>query len=644
MNKVININFQGSIIPIEESASELLRNYINSLREYFASEEGRDEIISDIESRIAELFLQRLKMGKSCITDNDMQEIMKSIGYPEDLKAAEDERNNIDTSHLKQDEKEQNKNRDQKRLFRAANQQVIGGVAAGVAEYLGIDVSIMRVLFVFCVFAGFGFIVYLVLWAVLPAKEINVYDVRMRKLFRDSEHKKIAGVASGIAAYFEIDVWVPRIVFLSPIVLLAIGEYTNSRFDTDITDFIFTGFGGSLFAVYFVLWAVLPEANTAAEKLQMRGEKIDLESIKKTVNDELNSLKGRAEQWGKETEIRAKEKVKMMQGDFIHSAQNFTKETNSAARRTSSRVGYGLGVLAKVFVLGILGIIIFSLVISFAGISTWLLSGHQIIDFILIDETEKTLLWATLILFIGVPIIGLLMWLVRAIRGDHSRNKYVGYMFSFFHVLGWISLISLIIHVSAHFKSKARESATIEMIKPSTNNLVLKVDPFEDEDLIEDWRSGNPWPKTNRTEDSIYSDNIKVKVVQSKDSLYHLQVLKMANGKQIIEATEKADAIQYRIVQQDSIMHLSKYFVHHKKDKFYLQRLIVLLEIPIGSTIKFDKSLDEFDWNDIRINTGNGFTIEHYDNDDEIGWNYNRAYQMGVDGLEKLGEHDDTEE
>ena len=63
MKKIININFHSRVIPIEESAYEILQQYISSLRRYFANEEGRDEIINDIESRIAELFFERLKKG-----------------------------------------------------------------------------------------------------------------------------------------------------------------------------------------------------------------------------------------------------------------------------------------------------------------------------------------------------------------------------------------------------------------------------------------------------------------------------------------------------------------------------------------------------------------------------------------------------
>ena len=65
MKKVININFQGRVIPIEEPAYEELRKYVDSLREYFRNEEGRDEIINDIENRIAELFTA--KLNNPCI-------------------------------------------------------------------------------------------------------------------------------------------------------------------------------------------------------------------------------------------------------------------------------------------------------------------------------------------------------------------------------------------------------------------------------------------------------------------------------------------------------------------------------------------------------------------------------------------------
>src|SRR4051812_37597136 len=85
MKKVININFQGRVIPIEETAYDIMKRYVESLRLFFANEEGRDEIINDIEGRIAELFGETLKKGGTCITDGDVNTIINSMGRPEDF-------------------------------------------------------------------------------------------------------------------------------------------------------------------------------------------------------------------------------------------------------------------------------------------------------------------------------------------------------------------------------------------------------------------------------------------------------------------------------------------------------------------------------------------------------------------------------
>ena len=71
--------------------------------------------------------------------------------------------------------------------------------------------------------------------------------------------------------------------------------------------FVTGGFGGTLFITYIILWIVLPEATTASEKQEMRGEKVDLESIKKTIKSDLEGFKGRAAVVGAEIKERAQE-------------------------------------------------------------------------------------------------------------------------------------------------------------------------------------------------------------------------------------------------------------------------------------------------------------------------------------------------
>ena len=85
MKQVININFHGQVVPIEVSAFDLLKNYTASLARFFENEEGKEEIINDIESRIGELFQERLKKGATCITDDDVNAIIKSMGVRKNL-------------------------------------------------------------------------------------------------------------------------------------------------------------------------------------------------------------------------------------------------------------------------------------------------------------------------------------------------------------------------------------------------------------------------------------------------------------------------------------------------------------------------------------------------------------------------------
>src|ERR1700683_1346991 len=96
MKKIININFHSRVIPIEETAYDILQQYVDSLRRYFANEEGREEIISDIENRFSELFADTLKKGAACITDADVNAIIASMGRPEEF--GEEEGTSVHTS------------------------------------------------------------------------------------------------------------------------------------------------------------------------------------------------------------------------------------------------------------------------------------------------------------------------------------------------------------------------------------------------------------------------------------------------------------------------------------------------------------------------------------------------------------------
>src|SRR4051812_20172770 len=147
MKKIININLSGRVIPIEDSAYESLQRYIESLRRYFANEEGRDEIINDIESRVAELMNDKVRKGAPAITDSDMEEIISSMGRIEDFEAAEAEAKTTSSSEktsagYTQAEAQAKKKQPKGRLYRDASDKFIGGVCSGIANYMNVDPAI----------------------------------------------------------------------------------------------------------------------------------------------------------------------------------------------------------------------------------------------------------------------------------------------------------------------------------------------------------------------------------------------------------------------------------------------------------------------------------------------------------------------
>jgi len=263
MKQVININFHGQVVPIEVSAFELLKNYTDSLALYFANEEGKEEIINDIESRIAELFQERLKKGATCITDDDVNAIIKSMGRPEEFEDAEDNTSSRKTGGSQSGGSEQSQSYagnagTSKRLFRNENDKVIGGVCGGLANYFGLDPMVVRIIFVVVSLAfGTGVLAYLILWIAVPSSASIEIGGTRKKLFRNPDDKIIAGVCSGIGNYFGVNAWIPRVLFLLPF-LSFVFRWSNWGF-MDFPNFLNLSFSPGSLIVYIVAVFLGPE-------------------------------------------------------------------------------------------------------------------------------------------------------------------------------------------------------------------------------------------------------------------------------------------------------------------------------------------------------------------------------------------------
>ena len=151
MKKNITINLCGRLFQIDEDAYELLQQYIESLRQSFGHEEGGDEIVNDIEARIAELFSELNQQGIEAITIEHVKDIITRIGKPEELTGEEEKQENSGHKYdsfrsAAQGFRDNVRARTAgKRLYRNPNDKMVAGVLSGIAAYTGSDVTWWRI-------------------------------------------------------------------------------------------------------------------------------------------------------------------------------------------------------------------------------------------------------------------------------------------------------------------------------------------------------------------------------------------------------------------------------------------------------------------------------------------------------------------
>jgi phage shock protein PspC (stress-responsive transcriptional regulator) len=633
MKKIININFHSRVIPIEETAYDILRKYVESLKKHFAGEEGGDEIVNDIENRFAELFSDRLKKGATCITDADVEEIINSMGRPEDFDQDEEPKTN--GSRQSAGFAKETVSEEPHRLYRSENDKMLGGVCGGLAAYLKIDSSVVRVIFALLILGfGAGLIVYFILWIVLPAKSM-VTKIRKR-LFRDPDHRVVGGVASGLAAYLNIEVWIPRVIFCLPLITGVLASILNHGwFNFEGFNFISGGFGGSLFVLYIILWIVLPEAQTASEKLEMRGEKIDLESIKNTIKSDLEGFRQKATVVGSEIKERAEQF-----GNEMKERSSGIRRDISSANLPRQGIGHAIGVLFKAFFLFISVIVTFALVMALIGL---IFTGPVVLplkDYLIQGIWQNMMAWSVLLFFIILPVVGLLTWLIRRIIGVRRGSNYLGYTFGSLWVVGLLSLIFLTATITRHFSNRYGVSQEIPISAPANGKLIVKIDDSKPYYMESDWMGMN-WnrrgPFFDISDDSLTLNTVRVNVVKSKDSSWHLQVQKLSRGNTTSEAGHTASEINFQIDQQDSLLLLGRGFAIKPKQQFRNQQVLVVVEMPVGKKIFMNANLDEYHWFTInRKWRNNGFNIDFDDDESRYdGWDSDAEYIMTEHGLER---------
>ena len=200
MKKTSIFNLGGNACYIDEDAAEVLKNYLDSLRKHFGESASTNEVMNDIEMRLWEIFNEHKRYGMQVVSMQEVDEAIAVLGKVEDFGSIDDKES--DTKEAATNNSRDNVNNNgasaplypeedfiKKKLFRNPDDKIIGGVASGLGTYLDISPMWMRIIFlIFFLFTGYGIIVYLVMWLIIPMARTAAQRLEMRGIRPTAEN------------------------------------------------------------------------------------------------------------------------------------------------------------------------------------------------------------------------------------------------------------------------------------------------------------------------------------------------------------------------------------------------------------------------------------------------------------------------
>ncbi|MDB6126451.1 MAG: phage shock protein PspC [Verrucomicrobia bacterium] len=172
MNKVITINLGGNAYQLEEGGFDALRSYLDAARRRLDGNPDRDEIIADIERAIADKFRSLLSAAKNVVVTVEVTAIIAEMGPVEDGSGSTSSSAGAQAaSHAEPGASAADSGgTPPKRLYKIHEGAMAGGVCTGLAAYLNLDVTIVRLLFAILIFVyGAGILLYVLMAILLPS-------------------------------------------------------------------------------------------------------------------------------------------------------------------------------------------------------------------------------------------------------------------------------------------------------------------------------------------------------------------------------------------------------------------------------------------------------------------------------------------
>ena len=669
MKKTININFQGQLITIEETAYDLLNKYIQSLKEYFRSEAEGNEIVNDIENRIAELFGNRLKHGISCITDADVESIINTIGRPEEFDMGFEDADEATTVPPREKSAESQmpppiNMQERRSLYRKSNDKILGGVCSGLAHYLKIDPVFVRLAFV--LLSSFVFWVYIILWIVLPARPLpnNI----SKRLYRNPNDRFIGGVCGGIAAYFKIDTWIPRVVFLLPIIFNVMGlvripfmAFNRMFFNFSSGWDLNMGINLSFTTIYIILWIIMPKATTVKQKLEMMGEDEYLRSIRATVNENVaHTRSSRTDADNTSVNASTENHSHSASGSASQHATPPPLPTDNTYTSYISPQSERSGCLTmlvgflKIMFFGIVGIVAAGLMISLFAL---IFTGAKFVplETLFVNPGyEHTLLWISIVLTIAVPTISVIVWIVRRVMNAKSR-PVIGYVVATLWFVGIVAGLMLGYNITRKFSNESLHETNIELTPPTTNKLYVEmarypldyfsVTPGTNSFAIGSYHFNDNeldnLPFYNVEEDSLLFNSIHLTMKTSKDTLFHVKTIYSSFDKNYKTAKANARNFDFKIEQNDSVLWLPQFFKTPKEQGYRSQFVVVEIYVPSGSKLEVSEELADYQQT-ITSKAMRRKYGDDYGRRNSLEWNSNEEYVLEGEKLTETKLLDDT--
>lgn len=194
MKRTVKVNIAETIFYLDEDAYDLLNRYLHKVGNYFGDTPEGKEIIADIESRIAELFQDKINAMKQVIVIEDVHHVIETMGQPEEFG---DKISYTTAGKSKRPKGDSGSTR--RRIYRDPDNRIFGGVCSGLAAYLGVEPIVFRIIFVIAALLfGSSILIYLLLWIVLPEAKTTVQKLEMK-----GEPVNISNIAASVKEEFK---------------------------------------------------------------------------------------------------------------------------------------------------------------------------------------------------------------------------------------------------------------------------------------------------------------------------------------------------------------------------------------------------------------------------------------------------------